>query len=66
VRAVQQVVSLLFVLPAALGGMLAERVGFAFTWPRVFELEAIGIVVGLLGLAVAAARFHRDRLFARR
>jgi ABC-2 type transport system permease protein len=65
-RAVQQMVSLGFVVPVALGASLAERAGFAFTWPHVFELELLAVIVGLGGLAVTAARFHRDRLFVKR
>jgi ABC-2 type transport system permease protein len=65
-RSVQQMVSLLFVLPAVLGTLLSRRLGFEFTWPHVFELEAVVIVAGLAGLAAAAGRFHRDRLFLKR
>lgn len=66
VRAVQQIVSLGFVVPVAIGAALAERAGFAFTWPHVFELELLAVAVGLAGLAATAARFHRDRLFVTR
>jgi hypothetical protein len=59
-------VSLGFVVPVALGAWLAERAGFAFTWPHVFELELLAVIVGLGGLAATAARFHRDRLFVTR
>jgi ABC-2 type transport system permease protein len=65
-RAVQQMTSLLFVIPGALGAELAQRLGFEFTWPHVFELEAVAILVGMVGLVAAAARFHRDRLFVQR
>jgi ABC-2 type transport system permease protein len=65
-RSVQQMVSLMFVLPALVGGMLARYLGFELTWPHVFEVEAVAILAGLAGLAGAAARFHRDRLFENR
>jgi ABC-2 type transport system permease protein len=65
-RSVQQMVSLLFVIPALLAGMLAKRLGIAFDWSNVFALEALVIVTGLAGLAWAAARFQRHRLYLNR
>jgi ABC-2 type transport system permease protein len=65
-RAVQQVVSHSFQLPALLGGYHAQRHGFSMTWSHQFELEGVALAVGLAGLAAAAARFGRERLFATR
>lgn len=65
-RSVQQMVSLLFVLPIVLLGSLGESLGFAFTWSHVFELIVVGLILGLAGLDFAARRFHRDRLFVKR
>ena len=65
-RSVQQMASLMFVLPILLVGTLSESLGFTFTWPHVFALIAAGLVLGVGGLAAAARRFHRDRLFVKR
>jgi ABC-2 type transport system permease protein len=65
-RSVQQMASLMFVLPILLIGALSESLGFAFTWPHVFELIGAGVILGVAGLELAARRFHRDRLFVKR
>ncbi|HET9623402.1 MAG TPA: ABC transporter permease subunit [Kofleriaceae bacterium] len=65
-RSVQQMASLMFVLPVLVVGTLSEQFGFSFTWPHVFELIGGGLAVGLGALALAARRFHRDRLFVKR
>lgn len=65
-RSVQQMASLMFVVPLLLIGALSESLGFAFTWSHVFELIVVGLILGIAGLDLAARRFHRDRLFVKR
>lgn len=65
-RSVQQMTSLLFVVPIMVIGSLGESLGFTFTWSHVFELIVVGLILGLAGLDLAARRFHRDRLFVKR
>jgi ABC-2 type transport system permease protein len=65
-RSVQQMASLLFVVPIMLIGSLSESLGFAFTWSHVFELIVVGLILGVAGLDLAARRFHRERLFVKR
>jgi len=65
-RSVQQMVSLMFVLPVFLGGVIWSSLGLAFTWHNILVLEALAFALGIAGLALASARFRRDRLFVRR
>lgn len=65
-RTVQQMVSLMFVLPVFLVGFIWSRLGLAFDWQNIFIVEAIALVLGTLGLFAATLAFHRDRLFVKR
>jgi ABC-2 type transport system permease protein len=66
-RSVQQMVSMVYILPVLFGGFIFAKVGFALdSWLHIFVIEAIVFGLGIAGLAVAAALFRRHRLFARR